>query len=360
MTSKFPPIILITGATCSGKSSLAVEVAKELNAEIVSIDSVQVYKDFNIGSAKITEKEMEGVPHHLLDLWLPNNHFDVAKYLSLADKAIEDIRKRGKNVVIAGGTTMYVTSLIHGLAEIPESNISLRKELEQKNIKELFSLLVSLDKEASEKINENDKTRIIRALEVVLSSGKSVLSFQNEHKFLKRKYDCIGYAVCLTREELYKKINLRTKEMIDMGLIEEAKNLLKKYDKNLLPFSSIGYKQVIDFLDKKLSKEEMIEDIAKKTRHLAKRQMTYLRNEPIKRGWNVFPKDDDKEATLLESDNSTLVGKGVIKDFYVYNYNVKNLISDIKEKIEKCVEEVNFSYIRILKDKNNDKKSTRF
>ncbi len=350
MKTKYKPLILITGATCSGKSSLAVEVAKKIDAEIVSIDSVQVYNGFDIGSAKITKLEMEGIKHHLIDLWSADEHFDVAKYLSLADEVIEDIRQRGKNVVIAGGTTMYVTSLIHGLAKIPKSEIGLRKELEEKSTDDLYSLLSSIDDKASKKLNKNDRTRILRALEVFLMTKKSILELQKEHNFLTRKYDCLCYVVCLTREDLYKKINDRTGEMIEAGLIKEVQNLLKKYERDVAPFSSIGYKQAIDFIDGKISKDEMIEDISKKTRHLAKRQMTYLRNEPIKRNWQIYPQENEKNAILLESDNSTIVGKGVIKDFYVYNYDLKDLISDIKLNIKENFDGVKISYIKI-KDK---------
>ena len=344
------PLILITGATCSGKSSLAIKVAKEFNAEVVSIDSVQVYKDFDIGSAKVTSKETKGVKHHLLSIWEPNEKFNVAKYLKIADEVISNIYKQGKNVVIAGGTTMYVTSLIHGLAKISGQNEDLRDKLESKDIKTLYKILSRVDNESAKILNPNDKTRIIRAIEVKLTSKKSIQSIKQEHKFLSLKYNVLSYVICQTREELYSKINLRTKQMIDDGLIDETKTLLKKYDNNAAPFLSIGYKQAVEFLQNKISKDEMIEEISKCTRHLAKRQMTYLRNEPMKRGWDVYPKDDDKNAMLLSSDNSTIVGKGVIKDFLVYNYNINELINDININLTQGVSGVKLTYIHVKSD----------
>ena len=339
------PLILITGATCSGKSSLAVEVAKAINAEVVSIDSVQVYKGFDIGSAKITKNEMRGVEHHLIDIWEPTNPFNVAKYLKLADEVISDILKRGKRVVIAGGTTMYVTSLIHGLAKIKSSDADLRKRLESKDVNLLYKMLKRLDPISANVLNQNDKTRIVRALEVRISSKESIKNIQKEHNFSSLKYDCLAYVICQKREELYERINLRTLKMLEDGLIEETKKLLKIYDKSLAPFSSIGYKQALQYLDNQISKDEMIEEISKCTRHLAKRQMTYLRNEPEKRGWDVYPKNDDKNAIELKSDNSTIVGKGILKDFFVYNYSFNELIQDIQTDIQNGIKGVKLSYI---------------
>ncbi|MGI6681351.1 MAG: tRNA (adenosine(37)-N6)-dimethylallyltransferase MiaA [Bdellovibrionota bacterium] len=339
------PLILITGATCSGKSSLAVKLAKAISAEIVSIDSVQVYKGFNIGSAKITKEEMQGIEHYLLDVLEPNSHFDVAKYLKLARKAISNIYDKDKNVIIVGGTTMYITPLIHGLATLKSSDKNLRERLEKKETSALYALLKRLDGKASKSLSANDRTRIIRALEVKILSNKSIKDVQKEHSFLEKKYDCLAYVICQKREELYNNINERTRKLIDLGLIEETKKLLEKYDKNLAPFLSIGYKQAVQYIEQKISKDGMIEDIAKRTRNLAKRQMTYFRNEPEKRGWDIFPKYEDNKASMILSDNSTIVGKGTLKDFLVYNYTFNELVDDIKTNMKNGIKGVRLSYI---------------
>lgn len=343
------PLILITGATGSGKSALSIQLAKKLDAQVVSIDSVQVYKDFDIGSAKVTKSEMQGVKHHMLSMWNPQEKFNVAKYLKIADEVISNILKEGSKVIIAGGTTMYVTSLIHGLAKILGQDESLRERLEKKSTKFLYKLLSRIDKEASSALNQNDRNRIIRALEVKITSKKSIKDIQKEHNFLDVKYDCLSYVICQKREELYSKINLRVKEMLKEGLVEETQNLLLKYDKTLAPFSSIGYKQVISFLENEISYDKMQEEIAKCTRHLAKRQMTYLRNEPLKRGWDVYPKNDDKNAVLLQSDDSNLQRKDVIKDFLVYNFSFDELVNDIKLNLKNGVNGVRLSYISLKK-----------
>lgn len=339
------PLILITGATCSGKSGLSIKLAKKLDAQVVSIDSVQVYKDFDIGSAKVTKSEMQGVKHHMLSVWQPQEKFNVAKYLKLVDEVISNIFKEGSKVIIAGGTTMYVTSLIHGLADIPKQDEKLRERLEKKSTQFLYKLLSRIDKHASIILNQNDRSRIVRALEVKILSKKSIKDIQKEHRFSNYKYDCLGYVICQKREELYKKINLRVEMMLKEGLVEETKELLLKYDKSLPPFSSIGYKQVVSFLENELSYNEMLEDIAKCTRHLAKRQMTYLRNEPLKRGWDVYPKSDDKNAVLLQSDDSNIQRKDVIKDFLVYNFNFEELVRDIELNLKNGIKGVKLSYI---------------
>lgn len=286
------PVIL--GPTGVGKSGFAVNLAKLIGGEIISADSCQVYKEFNIGSAKITKDEMQEVPHYLIDVLNPTQSFNAAIFQKMANEKIEEILKKGKVPIICGGTGLYIKGLILGYDfNSTQRDDKLRNEYEQiietKGVQYLYEMLVEKNSELAKNINPNDKTRIIRALET-----------NSVAKLNKPKFEFQIFCIDLDRELLYKKINKRVDEMVKEGLFEEVESLIKKYGYNLQAFSSIGYKEIVAFFKEELSKERAIELIKQHSRNYAKRQMTFIRGfENVK----YIKKEDLKEIAKLYENN---------------------------------------------------------
>uniref|UniRef100_A0A7V4JR99 tRNA dimethylallyltransferase n=1 Tax=Thermodesulfobacterium geofontis TaxID=1295609 RepID=A0A7V4JR99_9BACT len=276
-------IIAIVGPTGVGKSELAVFLGEKLNGEIINFDSLQFYKELNIGTAKPGEEERKRVPHHLYDLLELNEEFNAAKFVEIADNLIKEIWKRGKIPIFVGGTGLYLRALEYGLFPIDvekEIRENLRKRANQ-DLSSLYEELKKLDPEYAQKISPKDKVRIARALEVIYTSGKPFSYFHKRNPFFgKKRYNLIKIGLNLPRKELYKKINLRVIKMIEKGWIEEVKKLLEKgYSIELKPFKAIGYKYIIHYLQGKLSLERAIELIQRDTRRYAKRQLTWFKKE---------------------------------------------------------------------------------
>ena len=278
-----PKVIVIVGPTASGKTALSIELAKRINGEIVSCDSMQIYKDMDIGSAKPTLEEMQGIKHYMIDVVKPDERFSVAEYKKQAEKAIEEILSKGKTPIVIGGTGLYADSLIYAI-EYPEIEFdqNYRNELEEKaNTQEglikLYNEAKKIDEEAISKISENDKKRIIRILEIFYSTGKTKTQLEIESRRNEVKYDYRVFAIDMNREILYDRINKRVDIMIENGLIQEVENLLNKYDNFPTAMQGLGYKEVVEYLDGKLTKEEMIEKIKQESRRYAKRQLTWFR-----------------------------------------------------------------------------------
>ncbi len=277
-------IIAIVGPTGVGKSEVALFLAENLKGEIINFDSIQFYKDLNIGTAKPGEEERKKVPHHLYDLLDLNEEFNAAKFVNIADSLIEKIFKREKIPILVGGTGLYLRALEYGLfpIEIPtEIRNKIRMEAE-KNLETLYEELKKLDPEYAKKISPRDKVRITRALEVIYTSGKPFSEFHKENPFFKKKrYNLIKIGLNLPRKKLYEKINERVIKMISQGWIEEVKNLLNKgFSPNIKPFKAIGYKYILLHLESKISLEKAIELIQRDTRRYAKRQLTWFKKEP--------------------------------------------------------------------------------
>ena len=278
-----PKVIVIVGPTASGKTALSIELAKRINGEIVSCDSMQIYKDMDIGSAKPSLEEMQGIKHYMIDIVKPDERFSVAEYKKQAEKAIEEILSKGKTPIVIGGTGLYADSLIYSI-EYPEIEfdqnyrIKLEKKANtQEGLIELYNEAKRIDEEAIEKISENDKKRIIRILEIFHSTGKTKTQLEIESRRNEVKYDYRVFAIDMNREILYDRINKRVDTMIENGLIQEVKNLLNKYEIFPTAMQGLGYKEVVEYLDGKLTKEEMIEKIKQETRRYAKRQLTWFR-----------------------------------------------------------------------------------
>lgn len=290
--SNKPIIIAIVGATASGKTSVAVRVAqiakeKELfEAEIVSADSRIVYKDFNIGTAKPSEEEMQGIPHHMIGVASPQKSFSAGKFQKEAEEKITEILSRGNLPIIAGGTGFYIKTLLEGL-NIPEANPDrdFREKMER-FIKEhgkhaLYEKLKESDPKIAAKLMPNDSFRIIRALEVQHTSGKKMSEVQSVSE---SKYNTLYFGLnAQDREFLYIRINSRTLTMIEQGLVEETKSLIEKYGKTLPLLKTLGYKEICDYLDGVCTMDEAVSKIQQNTRRFAKRQLTWFRaNKNIK------------------------------------------------------------------------------
>ena len=275
-------VIVICGPTASGKTALSIELAKKINGEIVSADSMQIYKDMDIGTAKPTKQEMGEIKHYLLDFVSPEDRYSVAQYKQDAKKAIKEIINKGKTPIIVGGTGLYVDSLIY---EIEYNDIKLdeeyRKKLEkiaeEQGLEELYKKAVEIDPEAMKKISQNDKKRIMRVLEIYHSTGKTKTEQEKESRKNPVEYDYRVFAINWDREILYQRINKRVDIMVEQGLIEEVKEILNKYDKFPTAMQGLGYKEVVDYLNGIYTKEEMIEKIKLETRRYAKRQLTWFK-----------------------------------------------------------------------------------
>ena len=277
-----PKVIVICGPTASGKTSLSVELAKKCNGEIISADSMQIYKDMNIGTAKVTQEEMQGIKHYMIDIVYPTERYSVAEFKVQAEKTIEEILKKGKTPIIAGGTGLYVNSLIYNIQyndiKIDEEYRKyLEERVEKEGLQSLYEEAKNIDFEAMKSISKNDKKRILRVLEMYHQTGKTKTELEKESRKEEVKYDYKVYAINWEREELYKRINKRVDIMIEQGLIKEVENILKKYNKFPTAMQGLGYKEVVEYLDKKITKEEMIEKIKMETRRYAKRQITWFK-----------------------------------------------------------------------------------
>ena len=277
-----PKVVVICGPTASGKTTLSIELAKKINGEIISSDSMQIYEDMDIGTAKPTKEEMQGIKHYLLDFVEPNKRYSVADFKKDAEKSIEEILEKGKVPIIVGGTGLYVDSLIYGIEyQDIKFDEQYRKELENRvkieGLEKLYNEAKKIDPQAMEKISLNDQKRILRVLEIYKATGKNKTEQEAESRKNEVKYDYKVFAINMDREKLYERINKRVDIMIEQGLIQEVEKLLEKYDEFPTAMQGLGYKEVVEYLQGKISKEEMIDKIKMETRRYAKRQITWFK-----------------------------------------------------------------------------------
>lgn len=267
--------ILIFGPTASGKTDLSIALALKINGEIISADSMQVYRSMDIGTAKPSKEQIRTVPHHLIDIVDPDEEWNVAGFMDNAEKLIPDIKKRGRVPIIVGGTGLYLNALINGFSfPIAEKDEALRDKLSSKSAEELYAKLCRIDPESAKKINKNDKKRVIRAIEVFESTGTPISKMQKSKKSDGLRLFCMN----MEREALYKRINERVDGMIEKGLADEVKALLNKgYSKELNSMQALGYKETVQFLEGSISLDEAVELIKRKTRNFAKRQLSWFR-----------------------------------------------------------------------------------
>lgn len=277
------PLIVVAGATASGKTSLAINLAKEFNGEVVSADSMQIYKYMDIGTAKPTKEEMDGVVHHLIDVVAPDVNFSVAEYCNMAHDVILDITKRGRLPILAGGTGLYINSVVNDVKfEEAEKDELLRSELmkiaEEEGSDKLHKILEEIDPKSAEKIHANNIKRVIRAIEVFKTTGER-LSDHNEKTKISR-YKPIMFEILWDREELYKRIDKRVDIMIEQGLELEAKKLYDMgYAKDLTSMQGIGYKEMFMYFDGEWDFSEAVDKIKQYSRNYAKRQNTWFKRD---------------------------------------------------------------------------------
>jgi len=285
-----PKLYVIAGPTASGKTAVAIDLAKKINGEIVSADSMQVYKYMNIGTAKPTQVEMDGIPHYLLDVVAPDEYFSVADYTQLATKAIDDILGRGRTPILAGGTGFYINAVIYGTEFTEtedgqhEKDNALRKVYinlaKEKGAEFIHQKLKHLDSESAEVIHPNNIKRVARAISFCESTGKLFSAHNKAQKTSVAKYDIDFNVLSMPREILYDRINQRTLQMWEAGLVEEVEHLLSLgYDPKLASMQAIGYKETIKFIHGEYTKEEAITQIQQSTRNYAKRQETWFRHQ---------------------------------------------------------------------------------
>ena len=276
------PLIILTGPTGAGKTALALKLAKKHPIEVVSADSMQVYRYMDIGTAKPGNEELKLLPHHVIDVVNPDQEFNAGMFLEMALHAIKDIQSRLKIPVVIGGTGLYIKALIYGLCNAPPRSERLRYVLnsiiKQKGIHHLYNVLKRLDPQYAQKIGPNDRSRIVRALEMTFLTGSRPSSIHNEHGFSKPIFNTRIACIMPSREKLYERINLRVTEMMDMGLVEETVSILDMgYSPDLKALKNLAYKHIVSDIHSEISSDTAIRLIQRDTRHFAKRQITWFK-----------------------------------------------------------------------------------
>lgn len=300
-------IVAVVGPTASGKTALAVKLAKRFNGEVISADSMQVYKGMDIATAKPDENEMSGIPHHLISIISPDEEFSVSIFKTLAEKAIEDISSRGKLPIIAGGTGLYIDALLNNTTFLDntkndEIRSKLQKRAETEGAEALYKELLEKDPQTAEKIHPNNVLKIVRALEILYSSGKTLTEQNAESHLEKSPYESLIIGLnAKERDYLYNRINSRVEEMVDMGLVEECRAFYSQ-SFALTAVQAIGYKEIKPYLDGEITLDEAKDNLKQSTRRYAKRQLTWFRrNEKI----NWLNIDEmSKEELILSAENT--------------------------------------------------------
>ena len=279
-------IICIAGPTACGKTALAVELAKELNGEVVSCDSMQVYRRMDIGTAKPTREEMQGIPHHMIDVAEPDEDFSVSRYCDMASPIVDDIVARGKTAIIAGGTGLYMDSLIRGNAFAPFPATGVREKLEAQadaeGMQAMLRWLQSVDPDSAARLHLSDRKRILRALEVYLETGETITEHNRKTQQRPPKYSPLWLGLDFAdRGELYRRIDARVDVMLETGLMEEIRELLASgIPAKCTAMQAIGYKEFVNALNGEETVEAAAEEVKKSSRHYAKRQLTWFRRNP--------------------------------------------------------------------------------
>ena len=306
------PIVCLAGPTASGKTALAVELAKDLNGEVVSCDSMQVYRRMDIGTAKPSPEEMQGIPHHMIDVAEPDEDFSVSRYCAMAAPIVDDIVARGKTAIIAGGTGLYMDSLIRGndFAPFPSTGVreKLEAETDEVGLPAMLARLREIDPDTADRVF--DRKRILRALEVYLETGETITEHNRKTRLIPPKYTPLWLGLDFAdRGELYRRIDKRVDIMLEMGLMEEIRSLLDSgISEKCTAMQAIGYKEFVNALEGREPLSQAAEEVKKASRHYAKRQLTWFRRNPAVR-WLVRSGDDSREILasarqiIRDSDN---------------------------------------------------------
>lgn len=278
------PLIVIAGPTACGKSAAAVELAKIINGEIISADSMQVYRGMDIGTAKITKEEMDGIPHYLIDCLNPDEEFSVAVFQNIAKKAVDEILAKGKMPILVGGTGFYINALVNDNDfEMTKRDNSVREKIqslyEEKGGEYIFEELKKLDPEYAETVHMNNVKKVIRALEYCIETGEKFSDNNKREKLREPAYDLSFFVLYMDRQKLYERIEKRIDIMLSDGLVEEVKGLYPKYSEDLVSMRGLGYKEIIAYLKGEMTLDEAIAVLKRDTRHFAKRQLTWFRHQ---------------------------------------------------------------------------------
>ncbi|MFO0417180.1 MAG: tRNA (adenosine(37)-N6)-dimethylallyltransferase MiaA [Pseudomonadota bacterium] len=339
-------VVAVCGPTAVGKSALSIDLALSSNAEVVNIDSVQVYQGLDIGSAKLTLEQRRGVPHHLLDIFPPDRAGNVGDFREQALRAIADIKGRGRLPLLVGGSGLYVTAVLRGLAELPSTPDHVRREVAELSPEQQYAELMRVDPVSAARLNPNDSQRVSRAVEVARITGRPASELVDRHAFSSTDVVALVIVLCRPREELYERIDRRAREMLDGGLIEETAGLLARYGR--IPIlETLGYKQASDYLDGVLALEGVATEISMHTRRFAKRQMTYWRNEPAKRGWLVRPGADEQAVELGGAEEGSRRAKADSKGFRAFELDSPGALREMVERrLKRPLERSEVWYIR--------------
>ena len=293
-------LICIAGPTASGKTALSIALAEALDAQIVSCDSMQVYKYMDIGTAKPTVEERKGIVHHMLDVAEPDEDFSVSRYCAMADPIVADILARGQTAIVVGGTGLYMDSLIRGNAFAPFPSTGVRERLEAEPIEDVYARLSAIDPEAAARLHLSDKKRIIRAMEVYLETGITITEHNRRTQLLPNKYDPVWFALeDENRQDLYDRIDRRVEIMLEQGLVEEIRSLLARgIPKKATALQAIGYKEFLAALDGQCTLAEAAAQVQQASRHYAKRQLTWFRRNPAIHWLRRKPGTSNEEILL--------------------------------------------------------------
>ena len=286
-----PRVVVLLGPTGVGKSKLAIEWAEELGGEIISADSMQVYRYMDIGTAKPTPGDQQRIQHHLIDLLTPDQPFHAALYRTLGRKTIDQLYQEGKSIWVVGGTGLYIKTLTQGLFATPKIDPQkrefLKKEAKEKGGETLYERLKKVDARTASHLHPHDLFRILRALEVFDSTGIPISFYREQHQFGERPYDTLKIGLEMNREMLYRRIEKRIDQMIEKGFLQEVESLIKMgYGPELKPMQSLGYKQMVQFLLKEIEWDEAIRQVRRDTRHYAKRQLTWFKADSEVHWWD--------------------------------------------------------------------------
>ena len=299
-----PRLIAIVGPTASGKSQVAIDIASQINAEIISADSMQIYRYMDIGTGKPSPEDRGRIPHHLIDIIFPDETFSAANYKERARRVVDVLQKGGKNILIVGGTGLYIKALLRGLFPSPEVDQSLRQELREKanrlGSSFLWHELKEFDPASASRLHPNDKFRIIRALEVYRQTGIPLSHWQKKHAFEDCPYEVLKIGLMREREDIYRRIENRVDHMIRRGFGEEVRSLLNMgYGRHLKSMQGLGYKQMVKYLCGERGFEEAIHLIKQETKAYAKRQLTWFRSDPEVR-WVHYPEGKGRIMGIAE------------------------------------------------------------
>ena len=313
------PLVILTGPTAVGKTALSIHLAQAIGGEIISADSMQVYKGMDIGSAKIRPEEMQGVPHYLIDELEPDEEFHVVRFQQMAKKYLQQIYDHGHIPIVVGGTGFYIQALLYDI-DFTENkgDLSIRQQLEalaaEKGAEYLHQKLAEVDPKSAEDIHANNVKRVVRALEFYQETGTRISEHNEQERQKKSPYHFAYFVLNDERKKLYERIDQRIDQMLDDGLVEEVTFLKKKgYTRDMVSMQGLGYKEILDYLDGTISLEEAIYRIKRDTRHFAKRQITWFKRE---RDVIWISKDDfdGKETGILEFMITTLQQKGILPE----------------------------------------------